>query len=367
MKRTILLATITAFASHAFAQTGDAPPVDAAQLLQSIKQLREVSETAIKNRRNQTYGQISAAAQSAEKAVAFWKDAVKAVQFDGAKNEGTAMHNWKEGEGDVLGSKLCANAVKLHLQWLALSLQHSNGADTKQLLPQVIEYTKQLQMDAAAIERLDDQITRERERGGPVQKKSIEDAAVKRMHDQLLRTSINESPVSRWLQLGDLLSEYTRKSKTESAGWEMTPGNMEGIYQTIILPQFRATRDPRLLEYWDMTLKRETDRAAERKLDIEQREWTQVKRPALLWARSQDVLLLGFRNRAISEMFNILKTYPQHPEAQSWGAQLEQLIKSSVPGPPASVPQPAIRSTAPPPAPAATIAPAQTVPPVDVP
>ncbi len=349
MKKKILLATITVFASQALAQVSDVPPLDSGQILQSLKQIREINETGIKNHRSQVLAQVSAASQSAEKAVAFWKEAVKAVQFDGVKNEGTAMHNWKEAEGEALGNKLCGNAVKLHLQWLTLALQHSNGVEVKQLLPQVIEYTKQLQLDQAAADRLDDQIKKEHERGGPMQKQVIEESAVKRMHEQLLRTPITESPVARWLQLGELLSEYdSGKKKGGPSAWEMTPGNLEGIYQAVILPQFRATRDPRLLEYWEMKIKRETDAAAERKLEIEQREWTQVKRPALFWARAQDVLLLGLRNRAIGEMFNVLKSFPHHPEAQSWASQLEELVKTPALPPPPSAPGVAAPSPVPP-------------------
>ena len=60
--------------------------------------------------------------------------------------------------------------------------------------------------------------------------------------------------------------------------------------------------------------------------DFEERQWSQVKRPAMLWARCQDMLLLGQRNRALTEMFNLIKAFPQHPEAASWISQLEQAI-----------------------------------------
>jgi hypothetical protein len=30
--------------------------------------------------------------------------------------------------------------------------------------------------------------------------------------------------------------------------WELTPGNVDGIFQKIILPELRAQHDPRLLE-----------------------------------------------------------------------------------------------------------------------
>jgi hypothetical protein len=106
----------------------------------------------------------------------------------------------------------------------------------------------------------------------------------------------------------------------------MNPGSIEGIYSQIILPEYRANKDPRLLEYWDMVIRRETEKVANKKLDVEQRDWTQVKKPRLQWSRSQDVLLLGQRNKAILEMFSLVKNFPGHPEAPNWISQLEVVL-----------------------------------------
>jgi hypothetical protein len=179
--------------------------------------------------------------------------------------------------------------------------------------------------------------------------------------------SVAGSPVARWLQLGSILNEGgggggagrangngaggrgRDPQASSSAGWEMVAGNIDGIYSSIVLPEYRASKDPRLLDYWDMVLKRESDRAAQRKLDVEQRDWNQVKRPALLWARAQDILLLGYRNRAVTEMFNLVKAHPQHPEAASWIGQLEGLLIPSAPAPavPSSSATPAVPAPAP--------------------
>ncbi len=145
--------------------------------------------------------------------------------------------------------------------------------------------------------------------------------------------------------------------------WEFVPGNIEGIYGSIILPEFRASKDPRLLEYWDLRIKLETERVTEAKLDVEQRDWAQIKRPNLLWSRAQDVLLLGQKNRAITEMFNLVKTHPQHPNVTGWISAIEGILAAAAA--PAVSPAPAAPAggvAAPIPVPPAT---APTTPTVD--
>ena len=347
MKLTFVLsATAAALLSHhALAQVMDAPPMDPRQLLEALKQLREQNESGIKNRRASAYQQVVSAAGSPERAVAFWKEAVKAVQFEGAAKEGSKIADWRDGDGEALSDRLCANAVRLHLNWLAINLQHTAGAETKALLPKVVEHVHSVQAALLAAEQFAENLDKAKERGpsSPGAKRSVnEDGIVKRVHDQLMRTPIGSSPVARWLQIGDLLGERKGKGNGGGGGWEQVAGNVDGIYNSVILPEYRASKDPRLLEYWDMVLKRETDRAAQRKLDVEQRDWTQVKRPSILWNRAQDVLLLGQKNRALGEMFNLIKTFPQHPDAGNWLTHLEGLV---APQPAAAAPAPAANPT----------------------
>src|SRR5688572_30238209 len=116
MKRTLVLSAATLIlTSSAFSQIGDVAPMDARQLLEALKQLREQNEAGIKNRRTNAYQQVVSAAGSPERAVAFWKEAVKAVQFEGAAKEGAKLADWKDGDGEALNDRLCANAVRLHL------------------------------------------------------------------------------------------------------------------------------------------------------------------------------------------------------------------------------------------------------------
>jgi hypothetical protein len=42
-------------------------------------------------------------------------------------------------------------AARLHLVWLGLTIQHAAGAETKQLLPAIIDFTRQIEADEVAI------------------------------------------------------------------------------------------------------------------------------------------------------------------------------------------------------------------------
>ncbi len=334
-------------ATPSLAQVNDAAPVNTGEMLNSLKQLRELNQKSMVTRRNDAIQRVTAAAATGEKAAAFWKEAVKAVQFEGAKHENAQIRNWKEGDGEALGDKHCQNAARLHLYWLGLTLRRSAGAEIPTLLPNVIEFVKQVQADEEAADHLAEQLKKARESKHPGAHKIVqEDSTVRRVHDDIMRLSVAESPVARWLRVEELIhgavGVRSKRPNSTPASWENTPGDVIGIYNSIILPEFRATKDQRLLEYWDMVLRRETARMAERTLDVEQREWLTERRPTLLWQRAQDVLLLGQKNKAIGEMFNIVKTFPSHPEATAWMDLLQNLLAPAADPKPEPVPSAAV-------------------------
>ena len=339
MKPSVLPLIVAALSVPAFAQLNDAPPVDMKQVLQGLKQFKEQNETGLKTRRNTAYKQIVAAAASNESAAAFWTNAVLAVQFAGVDHQTTAVRDWLKGEGEGLKAKEGANAARLHLVWLGLTIQHSAGAETKQLLPAVIDFTKQLEVDDAAIGRVAEQIDKVKAAGvakRPAASKALaEDTHAKKMHDSILKTPVSNSVVVRSLQIAEILGDSGKRKKkgddTQDSGWEPVPGNVNGIYNAIILPEFRDTKDPRLMDYWDMMLRKSQESIYAGMPAFDERQITQVNRPAMLWARAQDMLLIGLKNRAITEMFNLIKAYPQHPAAPQWISQFEQILTPAAP------------------------------------
>lgn len=315
----VAFAAIAAGAPLFAAELQDSSPVDVASLLQELKRLREQQATQRKQRRQSALQQVIAAASNGERAASLWEDAVRAVQFEGAAREGTAVKEWRDREGEGLDSKEGREAARLFFAWLGLTLQHDAGAPVKDLLAQVVGYTKELAAHREAMEAVEDSIKKDKEldaSGKHGKRRDGDESKVKRMNDQILGKALAGSPVVRWFGLEDFV---------HPGKWETNPGNYDGIFKQVILPELRAQRDPRLLEYWDMQLRKEAGNASKMKL-FDAGKFTRETRPGLLWQRSQDMLLLGQKHRGMAEMFELIKRYPQHPDAESWIASLEALL-----------------------------------------
>lgn len=256
------------------------------------------------------------------------------------------MRQWRDTEGELFKEREVQNAVHLHLEWLVITLQRSNGATVKELLPSIINYSKELLGDQAMMEALDDTIKKEKAAPGPGKPRNQnvkDDQAARRTHDSILNKNINNSIIVQWLKLGDFLTLEK---------WENNPGNLDGIYTRIVQPELRNQRDPHVMDYWDMKLKKEADAATKSKLSFEVDKFNTLRRPALLWSRAQEYTYLGQKNRAVSEMFNLIKTYPNHPDASDWVSALENVLAPQ-PAPDAvPAPAPATSSSLPTPVPA---------------
>ncbi len=321
------------------ARAQDGQAVDIGQMLQQLRALRADTATKTKADKQKAIQQVTAAAASGESSVQAWESAVMATQFDGVTKEASAFKAWRENEGEALKEAEGKNAARLYFQWLALTLQRSSGATVKEMLPAIINYTKELASDQAGMENLDDTIKREKEReatkrGNP---RKSNDGEVKKMHDSILKGGLGGSVVVQWLKLGEWVNV---------PNWENSPGNFDGIYDNIVLPELRAQRDQRVLEYWDMKIKREGDAAAKSKLEFEHDKFLTQRMPALLWKKAADMALLGMKNRAATEMFTLIRKYPQHPNAGEWMSKLEEMLMP--PAAPAPAPAPATGTVPPP-------------------
>jgi len=297
----------------------DAPNVDTAAIIQSLRQLHDQTVLKNKSEKQKLIQEINAAATSGESAVATWEKAVMATQFNGINKEVTAFRAWRDGEGESLKEPEAKNAARLYFLWLGLSLQRASGVPIKDLLPSILNYTKDLANDIVAIDALEESLRRDKEH--PENKRltprKANDHEVKRMHHSILEKPLSGSVVVQWLKLGELLTLEK---------WEDIPGNFEGIYEKIVQPELIAQRDPRITDYWDFRIKRETEEAAHSKLEFDRDKFNTQRLPSLLWKRATDLANIGYKNRATTEMFAIVRKYPSHPNATEWMTKLESLL-----------------------------------------
>lgn len=329
--RKILSSLVLAVAT---ASAQDAPPLDPAKLLEALKALRDQQAVQSKTARQSVLKAAQAGAASGPAAAASWIEAVRQTQFEGVEKEGAAFREWKDKEGALFSEKEVQTAAQLFFRWLTITTQHALGTPTKDQLSTIIQYTKDVMADAATMEAIMEHAQKEKERAGnragnSRSRSANEDDRVKREHDQILNRALPSSPPVKALRAEDLL-------KVDK--WEMQPGDVDGIYDSIVLPTMRELRDPRLLEYWDLKIKMEGE-AVKNKSAFDQEKFAKERKGELLWNRAKEFNEMGLRNRSINELFQVLRMYPQHPRFKAWVDELETII-------------------APPPAPAETSAPA---------
>jgi hypothetical protein len=146
-------------------------------------------------------------------------------------------------------------AAQLYFRWLVLTLQRSMGTPARELLPAVVQYTKEAAADRTAIESFAERAKKEKELAtsklhGTRKDKGGDDDRTQKVHDQIMGRGLPGSAPVKAMRMEDLI-------KVEQ--WEMSPGNVDGIFSNIVLPELRAQRDPRVFEYWDMKIKKEAD------------------------------------------------------------------------------------------------------------
>ncbi len=326
----LAIAGLPAFAAE------DGPPPDIAGILQALETLEKQHQQHEGALRQRALQEAQAAASNPQRAAELWEQAER------VSKDADQFRTWKEREGSGLNSKEVQNALRLHFNWLVLTLQKSGGTSVRELLPAVIAHTKEVTADQYAMEAFDEQLQRQKElaarsgRQGPREREKRNDEAVKTLHNRVASQTVKGSPVAQMLRLGELVSDAgapaqqvkTEEGQKQSAkGWELGPFNVEGIYQTIILPELRAQKDPRALEYWDNKMRQLADRATKAKSPLEVDKFNQITRPALQWGRAVEMEGIGLRNRAITEMFSVVKANPAHPNAEAWMRELRNKIQ----------------------------------------
>lgn len=269
----------------------DAPPVDTNSMLTNLKKIQQNHTASTTALYNNTIRDFFNAAANGGNAMAFYEQAIQATQFEGQNREHSQFQDWKKKEADKLKSREMQEAVRLQLNYLGLSMQRATGMDVKDLLQALANHADQVFAEQDLL-------------GG----------------QDLVRQNMTSSVFAKWYQIEGLLSGLKE--------WEFSAGNAEAIYQKTILPKWREQKDPRLLQYWDARLDRENGKAGNARQAFQSNTFELVQKPKLLWSRAQDLLLLGQRNRALTEMFAVIKSYPAHPDFDQWSTKLEDLLSN---------------------------------------
>lgn len=278
-------------------------PVDANAVLSLLKDLRSKQQQTMRNTKSQVLANIIAAAADNTSAGRTYEQAVTAVEFQGQGSDAARTAEWHKRQGELLRNRDFLTALRLQLVYLSITWQRSAGAKVSELLPSLYDYTAQVDANRDVFEPF----------------------------ANMLKRPVNDTVFATYYQVGPYISGLQ--------DWEMQSFNTEGIFQKTILPELRRAKDPRVLDYWDKRIQLEDPKFDRAQNSLAANRFNRIRKPALLWNRAEDELLLGDRTHAINDMLILAKTFSDHPDFEKWAARLEEIVSDKGPvGSPAPPP-----------------------------
>ncbi len=300
----------------------DASAVNVDAILRDLDQIEQQQKQAAQSARISAISQIKAAASSGAAAANLYEKAIEDTQFDGTRNKGGSYAEWKASKTDVLRTKEVQAALVMHLRYLVLSLERKGSDKPELFAPVALDY-------AVELAALDPLFLKQGEFIKDAANKKSEEVVVQKeavkMKEELLNKSLAESVFVKWLRLGSLLPG--------GDNWELTPGNISGILEKNVRPFLRTEKNPKLLETWEFEMKVLADRITFGRLEHQAAEFNAVTLPRLRFSRANDMVEIGQKNRAAADIYNMVKTYPQHPAFSKWVQRLRELLKPAEPIP----------------------------------
>ena len=98
------------------------------------------------------------------------------------------------------------------------------------------------------------------------------------------------------------------------------------MYNQVLLPYMRKHRDPRVIQYWDNKILTEKAQASSATAAFNTDRFNLTRRPSLLWIRAEDEVAIGQRDQGLTDMYNLVKNFPAHPDAGKWIKELQGLL-----------------------------------------
>lgn len=293
------LVTVCVAAASPLAALGqqDLPELNADALLKEIETMEQKQKSAKEQERAAIVAAVAGAATTGPVAANFYEKAIEEVQFKGKKDKASAYVDWKKANADFLRSREMQTALLLHLKYLEMALQRKGMENPENMVPGILAYVNEV-------------IAADRMFSGQAQKPKEQ--------SNLLDQPLGQSVFAQWLQLGQWLPE--------DKIWEPKPGDVGGILEKNVRTVLRETKDPRLLQTWDLQLQVEADRITEGRLQHEIDKFNNVTRPKLLFKKAQDMVVLGQPNRAAGEIVALLRANPSHPDFSAWLAAARGLL-----------------------------------------
>ncbi|MFY8216435.1 MAG: hypothetical protein ACOVMP_07520 [Chthoniobacterales bacterium] len=278
-----------AFCVVSACDAADMPAPDLTSVIAELEAIKDNQTSARQKTLSVAIAQVEEFAKNPASAVRAYGDAKRIVEFDGKPNAGPKFADWKKDKSDLLGSRGLQIAAPLHLQYLAISLRQSGDPDTDTRVKESLDYVAKLGESSAS---------------------HGQDLNAFGETKDLMNKPLQEGVFAQAAQIGGVL--------TNLKDWELVPGNLDGILEKNVRRVLRQKKDPRAIDTWDLQIDLEQKIANESDNEIALANFTNSRRPQLLWRKANEYVALGQPVRGLSLMVELIRANPNHPDMERW-------------------------------------------------
>lgn len=304
MKPACFILTAALSLSHAYGDALSAPEREA--LLQKLEEMRANADSKVDARYRAAIAAYQAAMSSDEAAMDLYLNCVEKVNFKDQQRKSSDFREWKRREEDKLSDPGMGMALRLQLRWLILTLRAASvKADRDQLVSGAREVVDAIVTDA---EKLKNQ-------------------------RQILDQSAVSSLFARAYEIGEV----------KASNWVFSPGQIGEVYEKILLPPLRATRQvDSLRTAWLRRISQETrileflpeqGESGKRRVGManamrgpELDQFIAETVPELQWTMEIDLFRHGDERNAAMRMLAHLEKNLSHKSARKWTTELSELL-----------------------------------------
>ena len=333
MKHLILVIVCAALGLPCLAQSPEpaAPATSGSKLKPEqaanvLKQLQDLEKTILAQRGTNLGGivqKIRSAASSDAAALAFVAECDSVVNVerkDGDREDKEAAERRKDqqknaqqntDQEDLEKNGDPVLALRLCLEYLALSLEAQEAKDLSDMAGKLISFHQSLVSSGAKLRgRAGDVVLRPVGGGGG-------GGGGRRQGGQQPSESI-----------GLVIQAFQLENYLKRDGWPQVPGDIMDHYEKVIFVKDRASSPDKLAEHWDAAIAAESSFRKARMFEGEYALWYQTAVPELRWKRAADMAELGTNPiTGLAEMLNIIKANPNHPNSPQWVSELRTRVE----------------------------------------
>ena len=134
-------------AASAASAVAQAPGTDPTKLLEQLKSLEETVTKARTGNNMAAVDAITEAITADSKAIALWIESVRETEFRDKDKKEAEFRAWRDGAGRRLSDPGAAGALRLHLQYLLLTIRVANATtddERNEILPALLSYLDDL-------------------------------------------------------------------------------------------------------------------------------------------------------------------------------------------------------------------------------